>query len=76
MESDKYQTLAPLDFKKSQELQVSGFPTVFLLVENNYYKIAAGYTTFENLENVLKYYRDVKFKDEGMEHFVTFHRLQ
>jgi putative protein-disulfide isomerase len=50
MESDEYKNLAILDFKKSQQLQVSGFPTVFLEVKNNYYKIAAGYTAFENIE--------------------------
>jgi putative protein-disulfide isomerase len=51
MESDEYKNLAALDFKKSQELQVSGYPTVFIEVENNYYKIAAGYNPFENIEN-------------------------
>ncbi len=51
MNDNQYQILAEIDFKNSQELQVSGFPTVFLDFENQYYKIAAGFTSFENLEN-------------------------
>jgi putative protein-disulfide isomerase len=53
MQSDHFKNIAEIDFKKSQDFQVAGFPTVLLEVENKYYKIAAGYTTFENLENGL-----------------------
>ncbi len=50
MKNKNYQLLAEIDFKKSQNLKVSGFPSIFLEVENQYYKIASGFTSFENLE--------------------------
>lgn len=59
MKGDYFKNLAEIDFKKSQELQVSGFPTVFLEVHNQYYKMASGYTTFKNLE---KSYIQIKNK--------------
>ena len=39
------------DFKKSNDLGVSGFPTVFIEVDGVYHKIASGYVPFNVLEN-------------------------
>ena len=50
MNNIKYKELATQDFKQSQRLQVSGFPSVFLQTDEQYFKIAAGFTTLENLE--------------------------
>ena len=39
------------DFKKSNDLGVTGFPTVFIEVDGVYHKIASGYVPFNVLEN-------------------------
>ena len=50
MANENYKILAEVDFRKSQNLNVSGFPTVFIELDDQYYKIASGFTSFENLE--------------------------
>lgn len=42
---------AKLDFELSQNLGVTGFPTIFLEVNGTYYKIASGCVNFETLES-------------------------
>ncbi len=39
------------DFKKSSDLKVNGFPTVFIQSNGVYHKIASGYVPFDVLEN-------------------------
>ncbi|AZQ44874.1 DsbA family protein [Nonlabens ponticola] len=51
MTDDKYLEKAKQDFAISSQLQVTGFPTVFLLQENSAAPIARGYITLEQLEN-------------------------
>ncbi len=41
---------AETDFKKSNDLGVSGFPTVFLEIGGVYHKVASGFVPFEVLE--------------------------
>jgi len=42
--------LAEDDFKKSDELNVSGFPTIFIEINGTYHKIGSGYMSFNELE--------------------------
>lgn len=51
MQNETYLLKAQNDFKKSSELEVTGFPTVFVLHQNQHYKMASGYVSFETLEN-------------------------
>jgi putative protein-disulfide isomerase len=51
MKDPLYTKLAEEDFKKSQSLNVSGFPTVYLESEGNFHKISSGCVTFSTLEN-------------------------
>jgi putative protein-disulfide isomerase len=51
MKETKYIKLAEADFKKSNELMVTGFPTVFFEVNGVYYKIGSGYMPFTQLED-------------------------
>ncbi|MEM8524978.1 MAG: DsbA family protein [Bacteroidota bacterium] len=50
MNDDTYLKQAEGDFSKSKALGVTGFPTVFIEVNDTYYKIASGYIPFEKLE--------------------------
>ena len=43
MKDPFYERLAEEDFKKSDELNVSGFPTIFIETNGTYYKIGSGY---------------------------------
>lgn len=51
MKESKYINLAKADFEKSNALNVSGFPTVFIEVNGVYHKIGSGYMPFTQLEN-------------------------
>ena len=51
MKDPFYENLAEDDFKKSSALHVSGFPTIFIEINETYYKIGSGYMTFSQLEN-------------------------
>lgn len=51
MQDPFYKERAEKDFKKSTELQVTGFPTVFVEHDDTYYKIGSGYIPFEVLES-------------------------
>jgi putative protein-disulfide isomerase len=51
MREPKYKSLADADFEKSNALGVSGFPSVFIALNDKYYKIASGYVSFSHLEN-------------------------
>jgi len=51
MRDSVYIQNAQNDFKKSNDLGVSGFPTVFIENEGVYYKIASGFVPFNVLEN-------------------------
>jgi putative protein-disulfide isomerase len=42
---------AEQEFAQANSYGVSGFPTVFVQANNKLYKLAEGYTSFENLEN-------------------------
>jgi len=42
--------LAEDDFKKSDELNVSGFPTIYIEINGTYHKIGSGYMSFNELE--------------------------
>jgi len=53
MKDSLYYKYAEEDFKKSADLDVSGFPSVFVEINGNYHKIASGYVTFKVLENNL-----------------------
>jgi len=46
-----YQKKIEEDFKLSSAFGVTGFPSVFLEVDETYYKIASGYVPFSVLEN-------------------------
>ncbi len=50
MQSNTYQQKAQADFQLSQQLQVSGFPTVFLTQGQQAIHIARGYVPLEDLE--------------------------
>jgi putative protein-disulfide isomerase len=55
MQDSIYLQLAEADFQKSNQLGVSGFPTVFVEHNNTMYKIASGYVFLQSLEeNYLK----------------------
>ena len=43
--------LAKKDFQKSKELGVSGFPTVFVEIDNTYHKLSSGYLSLKSLES-------------------------
>jgi len=43
--------LAEDDFKKSDELNVSGFPTIFIKINGTYHNIGSGYMPFSELES-------------------------
>ena len=51
MQEPKFKALAEADFQRSQQLGVSGFPTVFAQTEENYYRLASGYTRLADLES-------------------------
>lgn len=51
MKESKYISLAEADFKKSNGLNVAGFPTVFIEINGVYHKIGSGYMPFTQLEN-------------------------
>lgn len=51
MHEPKYINLADADFKKSNDLGVTGFPTVLLEIDGFYHKIASGFVPFDVLEN-------------------------
>jgi putative protein-disulfide isomerase len=51
MKDPFYKKLAEDDFKKSADLKVSGFPTIFIEMRGTYYKIGSGYMTFSDLES-------------------------
>lgn len=51
MKDHLYEKLAEDDFKKSSALNVSGFPTIFIEINETYYKIGSGYMTFSQIEN-------------------------
>jgi len=50
MKDPIYRQAAEEDFRKSAALGVSGFPSVFIESDGNYYKIGSGYMPFSNLE--------------------------
>ena len=50
MEQPEFLALAEADFQRSQQLGVSGFPTVFAEVDDTYYRLASGYTRSADLE--------------------------
>jgi putative protein-disulfide isomerase len=50
MNDPLYKKLAEDDFKKSAELNVSGFPTLFIEINGTYHKIGSGYMSFSQLE--------------------------
>ncbi len=54
MEKPENLALAEADFGFSSQLQVNGFPTVFIEKNGEFYMIAHGYTSFESLESGLK----------------------
>lgn len=43
--------LAKIDFQKSKELGVTGFPTVFVEIDNTYHKLSSGYLSLKSLES-------------------------
>jgi len=51
MKDSTYMALALEDFKTSQKLQVTGFPTVFLEHDGTYHKIGSGCMPLSQLEN-------------------------
>jgi len=51
MKDPLYKKLAEDDFKKSNALNVSGFPTLFLEINGKYYKLGSGYMTLSSLES-------------------------
>jgi putative protein-disulfide isomerase len=50
MKDPHYKKLAEEDFNKSADLNVTGFPTIFLEKNGIYYKIGSGYLSFNDLE--------------------------
>jgi len=51
MKDPLYKKLAEDDFKKSSDLNVSGFPTIFIESNGIYHKIGSGYMPFSELES-------------------------
>lgn len=51
MRDSLYLESAEMDFKKTVNLGVKGFPSVFVEIDGKYYNIANGYVTFTVLEN-------------------------
>ncbi len=51
MQQPEFKALAEADFQRSQQLGVSGFPTVFAEIEGNYHRLASGYTRSADLES-------------------------
>ncbi len=51
MKQAEFKKQAEADFQQSQQMEVSGFPTVFAEVENKYYRLASGYTRLADLES-------------------------
>jgi putative protein-disulfide isomerase len=51
MRQPESQVLAEADFRRSQQLGVSGFPTVFAEVGGDYYRLASGFTRLADLES-------------------------
>jgi len=51
MKDPLYKKLAEDDFKKSAELNVSGFPTIFIKINGTSQKIGSGYMLFSELES-------------------------
>lgn len=51
MKDPFYKKLAEDDFKKSSVLNVSGFPTIFIEINEATYKIGSGYMTINQLES-------------------------
>ncbi|TXD80720.1 DsbA family protein [Subsaximicrobium wynnwilliamsii] len=51
MKDPLYKKLAEDDFKKSAELNVSGYPTIFIKINGTYQKIGSGYIPFSELKS-------------------------
>ncbi|NJL75410.1 MAG: thioredoxin fold domain-containing protein [Saprospiraceae bacterium] len=51
MQMEKFAKLAQSEFVLSQQLGVTGFPTVFLMDDSKIIPIARGYVAFERLEH-------------------------
>ena len=51
MNEPTFQAQAQEDFRKTQQLGVSGFPTVFAELAGTYYRLASGYTSLSDLES-------------------------
>jgi len=51
MKEPLYKKLAEEDFKKSADLKVTGFPSIFIEMNGTYYKIGSGYMPFSDLES-------------------------
>jgi len=51
MKDPLYKKLAEDDFKKSADLNVTGFPSIFIEMNGIYYKIGSGYMPFSDLES-------------------------
>ena len=51
MKDPFYKKLAEDDFIKSADLNISGFPTIFIEMNGTYYKIGSGYMPFGDLES-------------------------
>ena len=51
MKEPLYKKLAEDDFKKSTELGVSGFPAIFIEINNQYFIIGKGYMPFDTLNS-------------------------
>ena len=61
MRNEKFLLAAQNDFKKTKELNVTGFPNIFVMYQNKYYQIASGYVSFETLEkNFLQIKNNIK----------------
>lgn len=55
LHSEAYKELAYYDFALCKQLQVTGFPAVFLQVsETKFYQLARGFTSYETLRNSLE----------------------
>ncbi|MGY6561615.1 MAG: DsbA family protein [Luteibaculaceae bacterium] len=50
MKDPKYLSLAKEDFKKSADLKVSGFPTIFLEIDNKHYVLGNGYMPYSTVK--------------------------
>ena len=51
MNEPEFQAQAQKDFLRTQQLGVSGFPTIFAEVGGTYYRLTSGYTSLSDLEN-------------------------